>query len=301
MKFDRTTRFVTAIVAAIIALALVPPCVMASTPAEPNDAEDLLYFAKHRLIILRMHVRVDGKSFAAIWDEYVDGVLADLDKDGDGVLSNQEQLQLPKQNEFLQAGIIVRTGTRLTPADRNRDGQVTRKELAEYFRGMGLRPFSTRLSNPPSNRMVSTIGGRQQQPQGTELFGHLDTDDDGKLSVDEFKSAMNSLHKLDLDDDETISLAELQPLQNPFFGFAVSGRRATPTPQPSFTTLSAAGSARQLVSQLLTRYDTAAVAGTDGVAVTDGNLSRQEIGFAQEVYQKFDADENGLQIGRAHV
>ncbi len=293
MKFDRTTRFVTGIVAAIIALALVPLCVMASTPAEPNDAEDLLYFAKHRLIILRMHVRVDGKSFAAIWDEYVDGVLADLDKDGDGVLSNQEQLQLPKQNEFLRAGIIVRTGNRLTPADRNRDGKVTRKELGEYFRGMRLRPFSTRLSNPPSNRMVRTIGGRQQQPQGTELFGHLDTDNNGKLSVDEFKSAMKSLHKLDLDDDETISLAELQPLQNPFFGFAVRSQ-ATPTAQPSFTTLSAAGSARQLVSQLLARYDKATVVGSDGKTTKDGNLSRQEIGFAQEVYQTFDADENGL-------
>ena len=86
MKFDRTTRFMAVIAAAFIALALSSTGVMASTPAEPNDAEDLLYFAKDRLIILRMHVRVDGKSFAAIGDEYVDGVLADLDKDGDGAL-----------------------------------------------------------------------------------------------------------------------------------------------------------------------------------------------------------------------
>ena len=297
MKSDSTPRFVTAIAAAIIALALTPTGATASTPAEPNDAEDLLYLAKDRLIILRMHVRVDGKSFAAIWDEYVDGVLKDLDKDGDGTLSNQEQLQLPKRNEFLQAGLIVRTSgssNRLTPADRNRDGKVTRKELGDYFRNMGLRPFSTRLSNPPSNRMIRTVGGRQRQPQGTELFGHLDTNEDGKLSVAEFKSAMKSLHKLDLDDDETISLAELQPLQNPFFGFAVGSSQATTTLQPSFTTLSAAGSARQLVSQLLTRYDTGTVAGTGGKATKDGNLSRQEIGFAQEVYQTFDADENGL-------
>ena len=66
MKFDRTTRFVTGIAAAILALALVPTGAIASTPAEPNDAEDLLYFAKDRLVILRMHVRVDGKSFAAL-------------------------------------------------------------------------------------------------------------------------------------------------------------------------------------------------------------------------------------------
>ncbi|MBT4866332.1 MAG: hypothetical protein HON53_14605 [Planctomycetaceae bacterium] len=295
MKFDRTTRFATGIATAIVALALVPPCVMAGAPAEPNDAEDLLYFAKDRLIILRMHVRVDGKSFEAIWDEYVDGVLKDLDKDGDGTLSNQEQLQLPKRNEFLQAGLIVRTSgstNRPTPADRNRDGKVTRKELGEYFRGMGLQPFSTRLSNPQSNRNVRTVNGRRQQAQGAELFGHLDTNDDGKLSVDEFKLAMKSLHKSDLDDDETISLAELQPLQNPYLALRASGQ-SNQTQRPSFTTLSAVGSARQLVSQLLTRYDTATVAGADGKAAKDGNLSRKELGFEQESFQPFDADENG--------
>jgi len=63
MKFDRTTRLMTGITAAVVALALTPTGVAASTPAKPNDAEDLLYFAKDRLIILRMHVRVDGKSF----------------------------------------------------------------------------------------------------------------------------------------------------------------------------------------------------------------------------------------------
>jgi Ca2+-binding EF-hand superfamily protein len=285
----------TGIAAAVVALALTPTCVAASTPAEPNDAEDLLYFAKDRLIILRMHVRVDGKSFTAIWNEYVDSVLADLDKDGDGVLSTQEQLQLPRRNEFVQAGIITRGGasaSRSTSADRNRNGKVTRQELGEYFRGMGLRPFSTRLSNQQSRQTFRNLGGRRQQAQGTELFGHLDTNGDGKLSVDEFKSAVKSLHKSDLDDDETISLAELQPLQNPFLAVRVRSQ-PNPTQKPSFTTLSAAGTARQLVSQLLERYDSATVVGSDGKAGKDGNLSRQELGFVQETFQPFDADENG--------
>ncbi len=123
----------------------------------------------------------------------------------------------------------------------------------------------------------------------------MDIDQDGQLSRDEFAAASKTLHKTDLDDDETISIAELRPVQNPFV--VRSTQRGTNTNQtPTFTTLSATGSPSKLVSQLLDRYDRAKTAesGSNASRKKDQNLSRDEIGLELDTFQQVDADGNGL-------
>lgn len=282
-----------------IVLALLPAFAVAAAPDEPNDSEDLLYLGKDRLIVVRLHIRIDGKSFEAVWNEYIDKLLGDLDKDGDGVLNGKEAAQLPTRNQLAQAGLIRRdrfSSGRTPAADRSpRDGKVTRQELAVYIRNLGMGPFSTQIDQRSQARPSPSSFSNRRGPQGTELFGHLDINQDGKLSKDEFAAAFRTLHKADLDDDETISMAELQPVRNPYY-LAVAASQQQPTnQQPFFTTLSAAESPSKLLSQLLERYDRADAAPTpDGKLSKDNNLSREEIGLDQKSFQQFDADGNGL-------
>ena len=67
------------------AVAPQPPQPLAAAPA--TDHIDFLFLASTRPVLLRVHVRVDGKPYYAPWDEYTKKLFAHFDRDGNGTLS----------------------------------------------------------------------------------------------------------------------------------------------------------------------------------------------------------------------
>ena len=262
-----------------------------------NDTQDVLFLSDEGVIILRLHIRIDGNSYRRVWNEFVDSTFKELDTDGDGVLVVAEARAIPNRNRLRQSGMIASGNP--PPAsgrrpDTNRDGKVTKKELARYFDRVGFRPFITQINRAQPQRRDRVFGGTANNAAQVDLIGKLDRDADGRLSKEELENALQTLHKLDLDDDETISISELTPPRNPFVAVNRSRSNTNRQPQANFISLAAGESATKLVRQLLARYDKPKVTGgEDGAEDKNNALSADELGLPSESFAAFDADSNG--------
>ena len=58
-------------------------------PAASNDIKDIVFFSQTRPVLIRLHVRVDGKPYSAAWETYVHELFNYLDRNGDGVLGKE--------------------------------------------------------------------------------------------------------------------------------------------------------------------------------------------------------------------
>jgi Ca2+-binding EF-hand superfamily protein len=182
---------------------LVPPA--AADPPGEADAQDVLLLAEAGPVLLRLHVRIDGRPVAATWERYLDRLFADLDRDGDGTLNKAEAARAPAPDfvhSFLHGTLNLEAAAEAVPFDKldaDGDGRVSRAEFAAYYRRI---PFD-RLR-------VVVIPDRGKQAALTDaLFRLLDRDGDGKLSKEELRAAATYLRKVDLNEDEWITPEEL--------------------------------------------------------------------------------------------
>jgi Ca2+-binding EF-hand superfamily protein len=293
-----TTQWRTSLVG--IGLFLFAPAVALAQADEPNnaadDTQDILYLADEGVIILRLHIRIDGKSYRTVWNEFVDSTFKELDTNGDGFLVAAEATAIPNRNLLRQSGMIAAGNSSATSAlrpDTNGDGKVTKKELSRYFDRVGFRPFMTRINTAQPQRRDLVIRGMANNSAQVDLIGKLDRDADGRLSKEELENALQTLHKLDLDDDETISISELTPPRNPFVAFSSSRSSRNQQPQANFISLAAGESPTKLVRQLLSRYDKPKTTGDGDAEDKDNTLSADELGMPSESFAVFDADSNG--------
>ena len=196
----------------------------AAAGQEPTgSAQDVIFQGDLRPVLLRLHVEVDGRPFRALWQEYLDKLFADLDRDGDGALSPAEAARVPDcafLRAFLQGELRADNAT---PAvsfdvlDTDRDGRVSRGEFKDYYLRAGL------------DAMVLQVLPRRPEVEAVSdaLFRILDRNGDGKLSRQELADANASLHKVDLDEDELITRDELLAA-----GTAMSRRPTPANPSP---------------------------------------------------------------------
>lgn len=260
----------------------------ARAATDGHDWQDLLYLAKDGPVFLRVHLRVDGQSYQVAWNKYVDGLFKQLDADGDGDLSGDEAERIPTYKQLSQSGFAssrnARTAATIHPDSHPRDDKVTRKELDTYLRKIGAGPFSERMQQNNSSAGVMVFGGRNNQSgnSGKELFNHFDQDNDKKLSVAEFKAAAESVRKLDIDDDETVSLDELQTSRNPYAAYVYQGQRQTASKPSPFISLAANASLSTVVEKLLEKYDD-----------KDNGLNPEELSMSEQIFVEFDLDGNG--------
>lgn len=254
------------------------PAAAATAAAERDATQDVIFLGDDRPIFIRLRLNAGGKGFRTAWGDAVKAMHAYLDRDGDGTLTRAEA-----DRGGLPAMVRAATGgaAALPRADLDtspRDGKVSLEELADVLRP-ALGPFRVQVGQAAAERTDA-------------LFGHLDHDKDGTLTEDELAEAVSSLRKFDLDDDEMIGPAELDPFSNPMATQYNDdqARRARFTAVPPVIELSADDPSFRPVRLILKRYDKG---NTEGALADDNRLARSEFGIDPGDFKASDTDGDG--------
>ena len=182
-------------------------------------------------------MELDGRPLDEVWDETFHKLFADLDRDGDGFLSREEARRAPSALRVRQLSWGLFFAAPAAPPweelDRHpADGKVSFDEFADYYQRHGVGGVQVAVGRTPATDALTDA-----------LLRRLDRDGDGRVSKAEWQAAADSLHALDLNDDELISGDELVPgltlprrVRRHAADAPVAGpcrRRACSTPSPS--------------------------------------------------------------------
>jgi Ca2+-binding EF-hand superfamily protein len=274
----------------------------AEKPAK-STANHIVYLEDSRPVLIRVHVEIDGKPLHVAWEDFLDGLFKDADADKNGTLDATEVARLPAletlfpNTRFRLAVADVALpgrGNTLAAMDGNKDGKVSRDELAAYFRASNATPFQLQFGgqDPFEQRRLIARGGGGAMPSADTLndalFKVLDADKDGKLSRSELLDAPALLSKLDADDDEVLTAQEVVQ-QPPPSGYEqvlfFDGMPQQPANNP-FVAVRPGEPAAALARQILARY-------AKGDKAKAKKLGRDDLKLDDKAFTALDADEDG--------
>jgi Ca2+-binding EF-hand superfamily protein len=259
-----------------------PPPEQPKAPAGAGTAHEVIVFTADGPIRIRVRVTIAGRPAEDVWRSAVDVLFDHCDRNGDGSLDAKER-QAFQQGGRGQQFVIVDGNAFLLGQSRRvqfteKNGKVDRTAFRDGMRASGLGPVAA----------VPTAPRGDSGQLADVLFKRLDTDGDGKLSVEELKAARDRLAPIDMNEDELITPDELlDRFQNPFFQFVEvfaddSGGPGQPQLQLPDVYLPASGRMPS-VKDLLELRD----------KDKDGALSAAEMGCDPKVIAELDADGDG--------
>lgn len=184
--------------AAVNALACCFALLMTSPAvAQSGSPSKLLFLGPNRPVLFEMEFIAGRFSIAEMRSRYAAEVFKQLDTNENQQLDAEEAKQIPSEGR-LQVG-VDRLGDKWITADVSpQDGKVSLEELSTHI-SSALGPTLSIERAPP--KLAATV----------RLFSDLDGNNDGKISADEVEQGLQILKSFDFDDDETLSVAELQP------------------------------------------------------------------------------------------
>ncbi len=273
----------------LLALLLLVSPVYADEPRA--DGRYSIYMGESGVIVLNFQITVGGNSPQQLFQQYVDDLMKSLDSNEDGVVTVEEARgKYLSVRDAIQAELIPQSEgfpPNMTPDVSPADGKISRQEFLTYFKRIGLHPFlviyQARSMPATGNRRPRQLVNVSEIP----LFARLDTNGDGKLSSAELTGALRTLRKLDLDDDETISAAELSPIGNANGVQQQQGNTQTASLSP-FLGLGSEESPPKQIRRLIDRYDR-----IDGSNARNQKLCTKEMGLPETVFARFDGDGDG--------
>ncbi len=277
-------------------LLLTAVTVVAGDPP-PAETHQVLYLGDSGIVVIQLSILVEGEGPKQRFEKFVDSLMKSLDKNNDGVVTVEEARgKLLTAREAQQMQLVAADAN---PADSSpdvspKDGKISRAELISHFKRIGLLPFSVRFQ-PRAPQVDPNTGAMANQAGEAPLFNLLDVNGDKKLSVQELANALEVLRKLDRDNDETISVAELQPLAAQARAVARPPmNNAAPQAAP-FVSLASGESVPKLIRRVVDKYDSAdaAKSGVPSLTAKNQKLSRMELGLPESEFVKYDVDGDG--------
>ncbi len=296
----------------VLPLCLLVACLAAAAPtAAPagDDVQDVVFLGETRPVLLRLHIRIDGKPLQTAVDDFLRYLFNDLDLNRDGFLSKEEVARAPAVNQLtsgaMSLGFIApgfggqQTAPPMDEIDADHDGRVTVAELIAYYRKKGFLPCNFQVEAANFNPAAMAFGGGTLEPTVEQIsagiFKLLDADNDGKLTQAELAAAPSVLLALDSDDDEIITAKELVRDAKPATpnmlaaGMAMLGQgkgRASTGNQQLLLVTTPGVAPLDLVRRIQERYGTKKV---DPAT----KLSRKDLGLDEATFALLDANRDG--------
>jgi Ca2+-binding EF-hand superfamily protein len=281
-------RFLTLLLAGAVALAGT-----SDAAGLADGPQKLVFLSDNGPIVIDLNITIDGKPFCAAYAGFIDHLFATLDKDKDGALSKKEAAAAPYAEVLAgPGGSFGRVGGSNREMDANSDGKVTRQELADFYAKNGLAPFSLSFTPKQTGVVILNNIGKDDASAdaiNARLFELLDTDKDGKLSKQELRAATTILGKLDDDEDEMLTTAELQGnggvrSDTEFIKpVVIDGRMKSPQGSRPLYAVADDGVTPELGKRLLGRY------GKLGAK----SVSREQMPLRAKQFERLDRDKDG--------
>lgn len=265
---------------------------------EPVESQKVLYLADSGIIVIQLNVTIDGQGPNQRFESFVDALLKGLDKNNDGVVTVEEargKIVTAREAQQMQLAPADANPAGSSPDVSPKDGKISRTELLSYFKRIGVLPFSVRFQARAVEAADPNTGAVMANQGDAPLFDRLDANSDKKLSVEELSQALEVLRKLDRDNDETISVAELQPLATQPRAPNRAMNNNTPAPAVPFVSLASGESIQKLIRRVIEKYDSAdaAKSGVPSLSTRNQKLSPKELGWSETELAKYDADGDG--------
>jgi Ca2+-binding EF-hand superfamily protein len=294
MKATGVAGLCLALLVLAAAAAEVPPAA-----ADDDDTQDVLYMGQPHPVLLRLHLRTEGKSAFATWDLAMEKFFRYLDRNRSGGLDRVEARKAPNAQQmlqFFQGNPLININNPNMPQqqvpfeelDTNKDGKATLEEFKDYYTRNGAGPVQVQVS-------FAAYDPSHADPLTDAVFNLLDTNKDGKLSRAELEAA-EKLMRFDTDDNELVSEQELGVVpSNQARRMQIEASRAQlngKMPKGAQSNLMLVGrdeSSRRasgkmkIARDILARYD----------KNKDGKLSPDEIGFSKKLFDSLDRNRDG--------
>ncbi len=233
-----------------------------------------------RPLLIRVHALVDGKPVAELWTGLLLDLFREADRNGDGQLDESEVFLL----QPLATALGVNPLVRFSRLDADRNGSLTPEEVSQW---------ANRLCPGGARLLTARVSGSDSGSQEEWLFDRFDLNGDGQLDADEIRQIPGSLSRLDRNEDEVISLAEVQQVRGqatlpPEEQRPMPDRRSRPRRELPVYLAGQEDAATACAQEMLVRY-----AGPQTNRLRTRRLSRENLGLSATAFAFLDQDRDG--------